>query len=235
MDKVLVTTPRIGSSRKNGEVKRSRRLEREGNYDHLPSHSSMRPKSRNWYDRKELNEYLNPLVRYLAKNCNRPWDKVYSEICKNMDRRGVVQDHIFQHLFDYVELKPSFKEGHPYRVVRGTPLYKDGYTFYVDKEGLLKEPKKKRPHWDNRYKEKSNSNLIKTKDESTFYVRRADDGTWFKATLEAWSDDLSESLFVSEEKRAWVVDAIGERLVKGKCVKIKTLSKKEKKELEITV
>jgi len=44
MDKVLVTTPRIGSSRKNGEVQESRRLEREERYDDLPSYSSMKPK-----------------------------------------------------------------------------------------------------------------------------------------------------------------------------------------------
>ena len=104
MDKVLVTTPRVGSSWKNKEVKSHRRMLREGDYDSLPKKSSMKPKTFCWDDRKQLNEYLNPLVRYLEKNCNRPWDKVYSEISKNMDRRGTVQNHIFEHLFDYVEL-----------------------------------------------------------------------------------------------------------------------------------
>ena len=127
MDKVLVTTPRIGSSRKNGEVISSRRLEREGRYDDLPSYSSMKPKDKSWWGRKELNEYLNPLIRYLAKNCGRPWNNVYSEICENMDRRGVVQDHIFQHLFDYVKRHPMYKGGVPHQVGFGgklLPLYK---------------------------------------------------------------------------------------------------------------
>jgi len=232
MDKVLVTTPRIGSSRKNGEVKKSRRLEREGSYDDLPSYSSMKPKDRNWWGRKELNEYLNPLVRYLAKNCNRPWNKVYSEICENMDRRGVVQDHIFQHLFDYVELHPVFKNGKPHAVGWGlTPLYRNGRTFYVDKNGILKEPKEKRPPWN---KEKDNPNLIKTGDDSVFYIRRATDGTWFKASLEGWPSDFDGLAFVSYENQSWIVDIIGERVIRGQYVRVKTLSKKEKKALEIT-
>jgi len=234
MDKVLVTTPRIGSSRKNGEVKKSRRLEREGNYDDLPSYSSMKPKDRNWWGRKELNEYLKPLVRYLAKNCNRPWNKVYSEICENMDRRGIVQDHIFQHLFDYVELYPVFKNGKPHKIGWGlSPLYRNGWTFYVDKHGVLREPKEKRPPWNSWGEEKDNPNLIKTKDTSVFFIRRASDGTWFKASLEAWPDTFDEFAFVSQKNQDWIVEAIGERSIKGQYVRTKTLSKKEKKTLGI--
>ena len=51
MDKVLVTTPRVGSRMKNGEIKKSRRQMRENRYDELPRYSSMKPKSRNWDDR----------------------------------------------------------------------------------------------------------------------------------------------------------------------------------------
>ena len=232
MDKVLVTTPRIGSSWKNGEVKKSRRMEREGDYDSLPSYSSMKPKTRDW-DRKSLNEYLNPLARYLAKNCNRPWNKVYSEICENMDRRGVVQAHIFEHLFDYVEIHTIFKDGKPHSTGWGglNRLYKTGWTFYVDKAGLLKEPRDKRPPWN---KERANPNLIKTDDDSIFYIKRTTDGTWFKASLEAWPNDSDSLAFVSCENQSWIVDIIGDREIRGKYVKIKTLSKKEKKALEIS-
>ena len=231
MDKVLVTTPRIGSSRKNGEVKASRRLEREGNYDSLPSYSSMKPKDKSWWGRKELNEYLNPLVRYLAKNCDRPWNKVYSEICENMDRRGVVQAHIFQHLFDYVEIHPIFKDGKPHQTGWSSlsRLYKTGHTFYVDKNGLLKEPKERRPPW---AAKEDSPNLIKTKDTSIFFIKRESDGTWFRASLEE-QPDLGPFGFFSNNNSEWVVEIIGERLIKGRCVKIRTLSKKEKKKLGI--
>jgi hypothetical protein len=179
MDKVLVTTPRIGSNMKNREVKEARRSARESDYDNLPRYSSMKPKSRHWDDRKQLNEYLKPLVRFLAKNCNRPWNKVYSEICKNMDRRGIVQDHIFQHLFDYVELNPVLENGKPHSIGYGGlyRLYKTGWTFYVDKHGVLKEPRERRPPWKTA---EDNPNIIKTKDNNVFIVKRENDGVWFR-------------------------------------------------------
>lgn len=230
MDKLLVTTPRIGSSMKNREVKEARRVAREGDYDNLPRNSSMKPKSRRWDDRKQLNEYLKPLVRYLVKNCGRPWDKVYSEICENMDRRGIVQDHIFQHLFDYVERKPIFKDGKPHRAGYGGlyPLYKSGWTFYVAKDGILREPKEKRPPW---RVEKDNPNLIKTDDESSFLIKRGD-GTWFKLSLEDWPEtNLFSNMFYKSPE--WVTEILGKHQIGGRKVVLNTLSKKEKKSFGI--
>jgi len=231
MDKLLVTTPRVGSSIKNREIKEARRSAREGNYDSLPSYSSMKPKTGGWDDRKSLNEYLNPLVRYLAKNCGRPWDKVYSEICKNMDRRGIVQDHIFQHLFDYVERNPVFKNGKPHSTGYGglNRLYKSGWSFYVDKNGTLKEPKEKRPPW---RKEKDNPNIINTNDESVLFLKRDSDNTWFRVSLEAWPDvDLLSYQYY--EGPEWAVEVLGKNKINGRRVVLNTLSKKEKKALGI--
>ena len=230
MDKLLVTTPRVGSSWKNGEVKEHRRKSREGDYDNLPSYSSMKPKSRHWDARKQLNEYLNPLVRYLAKNCGRPWDKVYSEICENMDRRGIVQDHIFQHLFDYVERHPIMKDGKPHSTGYGglSRLYKSGWSFYVDKNGTLREPKEKRPPW---REDKKDSNLIKTDDESVFFLKRDSDNTWFGVSLEAYPDD--NLLYMYYEGPKWAIDILGTHKVGGRRVVLRTLSKKEKKALGV--
>lgn len=226
MDKLLVTTPRVGSSMKNREVKEARRKSREGDYDSLPRNSSMKPKSRRWDERKQFNEYLKPLVRFLKKNCGRPWNKVYSEICENMDRRGIVQDHIFQHLFDFVERNPVFKDGKPHRTGYGglSPLYKSDWTFYVDEKGTLREPKDKRPPW--RVDEKS-PNLIETEDSSTFLVRRDTDGVWFEASLEEW-EDAAYSFYVCKNPE-WV----DKLLSSNKRVILKTLSKKEKKTLGV--
>jgi hypothetical protein len=216
---------------KNREVKEARRSAREGNYDSLPHNSSMKPKSRRWDERKELNEYLNPLVRYLAKNCGRPWDKVYSEICENMDRRGAVQDHIFQHLFDYVELHPIFEDGRPHNTgYRGlNRLYKSGWTFYVDSTGALREPKERRPPW---REEQDNSNLVKTDDESIFLIKRDSDGTWFRISLEDWPEDNLFAHYVYEGPK-WVIDILGTHKICGRKVVLNTLSKKEKKALGI--
>jgi hypothetical protein len=220
MDKLLVTTPRIGSGNNNGEVRENRRRVRDGQFSCLPSYSSMKPKSRHFYDRKELNEYLNPLIRYLAKNCGRPWDKVYSEICKNMDRRGTVQNHIFQHLFDYVDLNPVFRDGRPYNAIYDplTPLYKNGWTFYVDQKGTLREPKQRPP---NPYDRKERPDILKTDDDSVLYLKR-EDGTWFMVSLEEGiSDHRLRSL-------RWVADLLGESIFYEKRIVLRTLSRKEK-------
>jgi hypothetical protein len=217
---------------KNREVKEARRSAREKDYDSLPLHSSMKPKSRKWDERKQLNEYLNPLVRYLKKNCSRPWNKVYSEICENMDRRGIVQDHIFQHLFDYVERKPIFKDGRPHRTGYGGlfRLYKNGSTFYVDRGGTLREPKERLPPW---REDKEEPNLIKADDESIFLLKRDGDGTWFRISLEDWSDNDLSAHYVREGPK-WVIDILGTHKVGGRKIVLNTLSKKEKKALGIS-
>ena len=230
MDKLLVTTPRVGSSMKNREVKEARRSAREGDYDNLPRNSSMKPKSRRWDDRKQLNEYLTPLVRYLKKSCGRPWNKVYSEICENMDRRGAVQDHIFQHLFDYVECNPIFKDGKPHRTGYGglSRLYKGDWSFYIDEYGYLRQPKEKRPPWGVR---KDNLNVIKTKDSSVFIIKRESDGVWFKASLEDWEASILAHFACGNP--VWVTDLLGAENICSKKVVLKTLSRREKKEYSL--
>ena len=49
-----------------------------------------------------VNEHLGPLQRYLAGQVGRPWDKVFADICRHLDRGSAVQDHVRDHLPDYV-------------------------------------------------------------------------------------------------------------------------------------
>lgn len=64
----------------------------------VPSNKeSMRPKGR-VADRKELNENLEPLWRYLLSQVGRQWDDVYSDIRRNLSPRSTVQMHVVQHL-----------------------------------------------------------------------------------------------------------------------------------------
>jgi len=238
MDKILVTTPRIGSSRKNGEVRRQRKLNKKGEYDMLPSYSSMRPKDRSWYGRKELNEYLNPLTRFLEKSCGRRWDDVYSDICKNMDKRSTIKAHIFQHLFDFVHTKPIVKDGSPH--VNGwgglRPLYDTGYTFYVDSKGFLRKPKDRWSAPDR----KESANIIKV-DSFHFYLKREDDGVWFEARFVDRPDsDLSfyenpqwvSNLFQSHYSSTPFNQTVAR--IGAKKVLLKTLSKRQKKALKIS-
>jgi hypothetical protein len=52
--------------------------------------------------RKWLNENLAPLRRFLISSAGRPWDKVRSEVVAQIDLRSTVQQHIMEHVDDYV-------------------------------------------------------------------------------------------------------------------------------------
>lgn len=72
-----------------------------------------------WADTKSLNEKLAPLRRYLVRQVGRPWDKVYSEISANLKATNAVQQHVRDHLEDYVAMKLCFnKAGEPMSVSR---------------------------------------------------------------------------------------------------------------------
>lgn len=62
-----------------------------------------------WGGGKQFNEHLRPLERYLHKQVNRPWNKVYGEICQQFDRRSALNDHILSHVEDYVEFTTPFE------------------------------------------------------------------------------------------------------------------------------
>lgn len=91
----------------------------------------------------------------------RPWDKVYSEICENMDRRSAVGGHIFQHLWAFIVRAEEvvFVDGKPHAYDWSGAPVPITYTgnvgawqsFYVDpRDGIIKKGREKaeeRP-WD---------------------------------------------------------------------------------------
>jgi hypothetical protein len=97
------------------------------------------------YDQKDFGEHLTPLYGIVRKNVGRKWDKVYSELSKNFDRRSATGNHIFQHLFDQLAKPELTYVGDDGKVwVRGrydgaTPIRESYYEFYVDpRDGILK-------------------------------------------------------------------------------------------------
>lgn len=85
--------------------------------------------------RKDLNENLAPLRRYLRSNVGRPWNKIYSEICQQINRDSAVQLHVWQHLMQDVCTNPYVISGD----VRRFSIF-SGYYFYIDpRSGLLRE------------------------------------------------------------------------------------------------
>ena len=167
ISKILVTTARYGSRLKNGEVRSLRRERITEDYDG-PTKTSMKPSHHRFTDRKELNEYLSPLYRYLEKSVGQKWNDIYSDVCAHNKRGSAVGEHIFIHLFDYVRVKPTIPD--------------DIYTynpFFVNADGLLcKSPVRK---WAG-LQRKIPDTWRATDDEKIWYVCR-DDGCWFQWTL----------------------------------------------------
>src|SRR6185436_8226428 len=96
---------------------------------------------------KALNENLAPLRRYLESNVGRPWNKVYSELSENLKVTSAVQQHVRDHVEDFVAVKTRMRAGELFvtgRWGRETPL-KDSYQrLYVHpRTGLLRENQ----HW----------------------------------------------------------------------------------------
>lgn len=100
---------------------------------------------------KTLNEHLGPLRRFLHSQVGRPWNKVFSEICANINRNSAVQDHVRDHVWDFVEVNvieidgvPCFGAGARYGRYYGVPLHtswrKDN-LYVCPRTGILKKVK----------------------------------------------------------------------------------------------
>lgn len=93
MSKVLVERSRLG-----GKYDRKGRPARS--MEDLPNKESMKKSHK---DRKTLNENLNPLKRFLQSKVGANWDKVYSEISENLKTDNAVQQHVRDHVWDFVK------------------------------------------------------------------------------------------------------------------------------------
>lgn len=158
--------------------------------------------------RKRFNENLNPLKNFLRVNVGKPWDKVYSEICATFDKRKVINNHILEHLFQYVELEVHIINGKPhtlntYRGVTADRQYdliewrSHHYpTYYVDpRDGLLKAPKQGKTK---REREAETAREIKA-DRDKIYRRIDDDnhlflvdGIWWQYTAKERPPQITE-------------------------------------------
>src|SRR5713101_6420275 len=98
MPKVIVERPRRGGGRA--------RSGRARPFEDLPGKEGMGRRYVLSGDWKELNENLAPLRRFLERQVGRPWDKVYSEIAERLRVDSTVQQHVRDHLRDFVATRP---------------------------------------------------------------------------------------------------------------------------------
>jgi hypothetical protein len=140
MARVIVERPRIPAF--NSRKGRQRPLE------DLPSHEGMRRSRALCGDRKDLNENLTPLRRYLERQVGRPWSKVYSEIAAHLRVDSTVQQHVRDHLRDFVAVKPRRLNHGWHPVGRENlwwqPLYVDPVNGLLCRTDRLPEEKARR-------------------------------------------------------------------------------------------
>lgn len=100
MSKVIVERPRRGG--------KAWRVGRKIDLEDLPQKQGMRRPYVEQYQNKELNENLAPLRRFLESKVGMPWADVYSEISANLKNTSAVQQHVRDHLDDFVQTKIGY-------------------------------------------------------------------------------------------------------------------------------
>lgn len=164
MFKIIVERPRVGGSPIKGK---KRRQGWNRDIEDAPLRESMK-KTAALGDPKELNENLAPLYRFLQSSVGRPWDDVFSEICKNIDLSHTVKRHVRQHLDSMVSTKTFVKDGKVweskgYETVVSEHWY-GGPRYYVHPETrLLCTSKKVKPSWMEEKKERTDLHWLPTK------------------------------------------------------------------------
>lgn len=141
MFKVIVERPRKWKDPENRAVRR--RNDFDG-----PRFLGMRA----GHGRPALNENLNPLRRYLHAQVGRPWNKVYGEIAALIDRRNTVQQHVYQHLDDFIAVQVVWRDGNLFDLKDPRPSYRTGrlelrQPLYVDPRTGLIRPNKRYRAW----------------------------------------------------------------------------------------
>jgi hypothetical protein len=102
MAKIIVERPRPPSRVPRG---------RDGRRFRDASDSPFLPMKAGYRDPKSFNENLRPLARYLARQVGRPWDAVYRDVRAVIDGRSTVQQHILQHLTQFVATHTRVVDG----------------------------------------------------------------------------------------------------------------------------
>ena len=185
LNKQLCEHERYGSKRCFKERRHDKTFTyRDEDGDDARLHESM--KFRYGYDTKSFSENLSPLRGQVRKAVGRPWNKFYSELCEVFDKRSVINQHILEHLRDFICTKVYDKNGVLF-VSRGygpdEALYGSGIEIFVDpRDGIIKKNPKYKSYkeynreYSRRHKEEELATFRKLDDDN---VLRLINGVWF--------------------------------------------------------
>ena len=144
-NKVLVENARIGHSMNFGQhrkIKAFNTKDEDGNL--TGGREGMKVRHKYVGNTKKFNENLGPLLGWLRQSVGKNWNKQYSELRQQFDARSVINNHILQHLFQYVELHCRVIDGKvmaamKYSSTGYVPVKESNVEFYVcPKDGTLK-------------------------------------------------------------------------------------------------
>jgi hypothetical protein len=193
MDEIIIERPRWGS--RMGHKRRAGRfdgkVEARRDPEALPLRVGLQRAARQVGTSKMLNENLRPLQRYLESQINRPWDKVWSEISKNLRVASAVQQHVRDHVPDFVAIRVVARDGAmwvPDRYGRLFRLEDSHIRMYVDpRTGLLRRNKHFKS-WNRKRREEEAAvtrQLAERMRELApgVQLHRFDDGTWWEVRL----------------------------------------------------
>jgi hypothetical protein len=143
------------------------------------------------FGRPSLNENLAPLRRYLHAQVGRPWNKVFSEICANIDRRNTVQQHIHQHIDDFIATDIQVCNGRLVDLGKSRRFWIDDTVYqdlYVDPISGLIRVNKHRRSWRRaaaarRQQEQAEIDARRRVIDGRTLLMHLD-GAWFRVTLD---------------------------------------------------
>jgi hypothetical protein len=140
MPKIICERPRVGGGLK--EPKGYKKEFHDTPWDEQPKSEPIRLKWKKHYsDCKEFSERLGPLWRWLLSKVGQPWHLVHSELCANLKRDSVIQDHVRDHAEEMVVTNVINNNGvicHGIGILHGMPLADYREQLYVHPDtGLL--------------------------------------------------------------------------------------------------
>jgi len=110
-NKLLVERERIGHRNSYKDNRKHKAFDVKDSDGPIGGRESMKARHVYAWGGKRFNENLRPLKNWLHSVLGKNWDKSYSELRQTFDARSVINNHILEHLFHYVEVNAKVING----------------------------------------------------------------------------------------------------------------------------
>lgn len=212
MKKVVVERPRSRSRQRNNKFGARLRYIPDHDYDDEPK----KPRGFESYtagSRKWFTDVLGPLAGFLRKNIGRPWDKVYSELCANLDKRKATGKHIFDHIKGMVQTKCFIGEDGRVWAIDWAERPVGG-MYVHPRTGLLCDTPTISKRERRREREKAEASFLYLTD--TFGYRKFE-GIWYRVRLQRmsfnWKTHHRAPTIWDIFRKRWMKPGIGEHWI----------------------